>query len=332
MQLADLQELTKRLHAKYPVSSGGDWYMINCVRRSAHGGLDRRPSMGVLLDDGKAMAKCHSCGFTGTLQKALFDEAEKDASYLSVAFWLQQLEAQEQANRPLILKPKTVVENILDYTDGWQDLVTATKDFSDKAKALLKAKGVTELTARRVGVCECPKHFSDDYTGELPDGTQREIPYNSLVFPFLIRTLDGHIKCVGAGARPLEQAPYKYTTLYKFKKTHFLYLEPVLQKVNGRPLTVVEGYFDALHINQEKIASVSITGTVLSERQATKIQLARPSHVYLLLDPDSPGEIGAENAKERLDKLKVPTTIVRLESDPKYYSQNSLRHLLRVAK
>jgi 5S rRNA maturation endonuclease (ribonuclease M5) len=332
MQEAELRAALIQIGAGDPRPAGPRHIKFSCILAPwTHGrGSDRRPSMTATVGPGVSLLKCHACKHLGSLADTVL-KMNTLAGGLYSALGLQ-LKAREHE---LALEDLDFTDidgrdryarqdPDRDYTQYLVDLVQA--GLSDRAKMLFVEKGVDpDFAASQFYCATVPGGYSDPGMGTDRYGNPKRTKGECLVFPVLVSGLDaGNVRCIGAQVRPLVPDPLKYWTIWPFVSGRHLFGEHFLSHVKGRPLSVVEGPFDAMHLTQLGAWAVGINGVNFSEEKARLIRAADPSVVGVLLDPDDAGQNAAENVNRMLTKCGVPCTMHYLSQDPKYLTQQDL--------
>ena len=124
----------------------------------------------------------------------------------------------------------------------------------------------------------------------------------------------------------------KYYNYLNFKKSKFLFGINHIEQ-NPDQVIVVEGCLDVMRLYEYNLpCAVGVFGSSISNEQAQKIlELNVP--VYLLLDPDTSGERGKEDAIEKIgSQQKVFDAQLPKGSDPDDCSKSQINDVLNDAK
>lgn len=310
-------------------SAGPDNVNVSCLfARVRHKrGTDNRPSMSISVGPEASIVYCHTCGYKGTIDKALLDihlwRVYKDVAALS----LEAVVAEKHDNKNPSAVPKRNT-NVLDYRYT-QDYKTIT-DHSWPLEAVdfLSKKGCTMKTARQFGCKFLPKGYSHSAFVDK-NGNLIEIRSDSILFPVFVKIKNTN-ECVGAAIRPLEAgtSPNKYVNILRFQSSHYMFGQHLENKIRGKPVVLTEGYLDTMHMWQIGIPALGLNGLSLRDSRLDLLTSIMPSAIILLLDPDGAGNDAANSLVSRIRKSGGPDIInIRPPKDPRALTAEEARLL-----
>lgn len=332
MQEAELRSILTRITTAGEIRPAGDHHIkFSCLlaRWNHRSGRDQRPSMTATVGPGVSILKCHTCRYIGTLADTMLRiNTLTGGSIAAISLQTKAREA-DLALESLDFSAIGVTagryrQNTpdIDYTGYLMEL--RKPGLSDRACALLLEKGVDpDFAASQFFCATVPSDYTDPGMGLNSYRKRKRTRSECLVFPVL-SVVGGETICVGAQVRPLDPSPLKYWTIWPFASGRHLFGEHFLPFLRHRPLSLVEGPFDAMHLTQLGAWAAGIHGIYLDAEKAQLIRAAEPSHVGILLDPDEAGQSAVEAVNEMLTKHGVPSMIYGLRQDPKYLTANDL--------
>lgn len=110
----------------------------------------------------------------------------------------------------------------------------------------------------------------------------------------------------------------------------------------GSAIVLVEDYLSSIAIAEAGFASMCLFGTILSN-QFAKHLLSCYTDIHTWLDPDEPGQQGAEGIKKRLDDvahymcMRQPLRVlsyrvknIESDKDPKYYTKSEIKEIINA--
>lgn len=321
-----LRSILDRLPMVDRVGRSGDGFLSTpcLLAETRHlSGKDSRPSMTISISDSLSFVRCWSCGYKRPFVDMLFELNMIYGGLADLAIEAQQVEQ----NRPFKLVANTKNEEINSYQNYTEVLNELYQNpWSEKAVELLNQKGVTLDIARKYGCCFAPK--GTDIA--LPDGTEMIVQDDLIVFPIMTSSPDNSLICVGAQGRYVERSKTrsKYFAPLPFKSSKFFFGEQALSIRRSQPIILTEGPLDAMHVVQEGYRALALMGLSLQDKKASKLLLANPKYVILLLDPDGPGQQAVGVIKNTLLKHNIQTIVRRPDKDPKYLTKQDLSSLL----
>ena len=95
----------------------------------------------------------------------------------------------------------------------------------------------------------------------------------------------------------------------------------------GRPIALVEGSFDTMHLFQERLPSLALNGLSMRKNRVDLLTSARPSTIMILLDPDKAGTDAVERILPTISEAGLPVIVITGSSDPKFLSSTQLTKL-----
>lgn len=329
-----IRGLLRRLPHIKSVRHAGDRLITNCIVAPLHhrNGQDRRPSMSISYNDGLSFCHCFGCGFKGTLEAALAHLAvnlvegpiQQAASELAV-----ESKRLESLSFPDLkeVKLRRDRDRAVDHSKLWRDLMSTP--WPTEAEDLFRSKNVDPEFARTTYGCAfIPKGYESYAFGEDAEtGEPKAIHQDSVAFPTLIRQ-EGRTICIGAQARPVvyDNRGAKYWSLLRgFKSHRHLFGQHLCYRWFGRPIALVEGPFDTMHLAQLGVPVVGLHGLFMSPEKVARLRATKPPLLVVLLDPDVAGVTAATEVKSFLTAQQFPATIAQLQADPKYYSLEDLQ-------
>ena len=324
MDKGTIQSFIERVPHAGVVGGSGDWHLtcrcimapITHLKR-----FDRSPSMTVSYGIGsESWVECFSCGYKAPLEKTLYALAAQGIVDTGVA-----MDYTEAKTNKLVL-----FSEVKPTGDECYDIPLAhleKNEYSPLMLQFLEQKGIPVETAKRFQLCYVPKGHSDEWMPLDDNEEPRVVKHPGIAVPMFIKGPDQKMTCIGAQLRYLE-GKFRYFTLYKFSSSSRLYGEHILPLAEGRPLFVVEGPFDALHILSCGFLAVALFGTTVNDAKVELLKSAGASCVHLLLDPDAPGQKASRKAEPILQKYGVPYTSHIATKDPKRYTKSDLINLL----
>jgi len=132
---------------------------------------------------------------------------------------------------------------------------------------------------------------------------------------------------------PTDDAP-KYKLPPGFKKSLELFnIDRAIKEPAGKPLVIVEGFFDCMKLHQSGFRKVvALMGSTMSSTQENLIRqhTDRHSHIILMLDEDEAGQMGRDDIAMRLAKFCFVKTYVFAEANmqPEQLSTEDLKEIL----
>ena len=319
MQEEDLRDILEQLPDTGRIKTSGDWHLsMSCLfaelRHERH--RDRRASMTISYGPEQSYVTCFSCGYQKPFVAMLFELNMRVGGLAALALKAQEVESEPVFH--VIGEPRKAPPPRI-YTELLNKL--AARPYSEKAKTLLAEKGVSSHTAKAFQCFYVPKGT----VLEIFD-KPKEVFSDCLGFPVFSK-VDGKFECVGAQARPLEMRPssQKYFAIFPFLGQQHLFGEKVLELVEGRPLAVVEGPFDTMHLCENRVLSVALMGLNISDAKALKIAKAHPTMTALLLDPDQAAKRRRDKILATMSKYGLNPLIKELTKDPKAYTPKEIQ-------
>lgn len=174
----------------------------------------------------------------------------------------------------LIEKPKLVQREVTARIRGFRRLNLSNKS----VLKYLRTRGLSYKRARRLGWGTCTdQRYKDRLI--IPIFEDKEITF------FVARSING--------GNPKELSPKKDEGWAQ--RSEIIYGIDRIQTPT-RQIVVVEGIFDAEHLNYLGYTAVSILGSHISEVQVGKILSKRPEEIAILLDADDAGYKGTAQA------------------------------------
>ena len=314
-----------------PGSSGTSNHLkISCVLaqwRHRHG-TDRHPSMTVSFDETPSRVYCFGCGYSASLADALFELNIRRGGLAELAVLAQTRDKPTLSNFENLRTPQTLLSHRSpdsDYTPYIQHLLT--NEWPSTVYEFLASKNVHPDAARKYFCAYAPAGHWDDGMPIDDEEQPKPLRHDSLVLPIMSHDSEdpSALRCVGAQTRTLDPRGFpKYFTPYSVATRYHLFGQQILPLARGRPICVVEGPFDVMHLVQLGLLAVGLNGVSLSTEKILKIKHASPSLVVLMLDPDTAGRQGVQRAVTRLLQQSVPHRTVTLDRDPKHYSLDEL--------
>lgn len=331
MFLADVCRLLDQLPGyHYSAEESGGWITVPCllapIRHS--GGKDRRPSMSISVGEEPSFAYCHGCGYSHTLEKALIDLFTNNV-YPSVgllALEAQRLENQASSGRFLEWVGGSKKRDAIKETDYSEELYEISgQPWPSHAVDFLESKGVSLKTAKRFK-CEFLAKGFEHESFVSKDDEMEPIRQDCILLPILAYR-DSRLRCVGAQARPIGESLLKYFSLWRFSSSYYMFGQHLAKYFSERPLALVEGAFDAMHLVQEGLPAVSLNGLSMKKTRIELLRSFNASSILLLLDPDRAGQQAQERMGRQLEKQGVSALSAVCPKDPKYLNKKQLQEL-----
>jgi DNA primase len=119
----------------------------------------------------------------------------------------------------------------------------------------------------------------------------------------------------------------KYLFPKNFRKSDYLFNLQNIISGCPKPVFIVEGFFDCIHICSLGFAAVAIMGTTISTQQLTLLKQIDRSYI-LMLDGDQAGQIAMTRVKNILEKEHISCKCVYLDDsqEPEMLSQHELQN------
>jgi len=284
--------------------------------------------MTATVGPGVTLLKCHACKHLSSLGDTLLElNRLSGGQYAGLALQMKArerelaLESLDFSAAGVTRQTRTTPDT--DYTVFLADLLRVP--MLPLGRDVLAAKGVDPDFAIEQFYCTTvPAGYTDDGMGTDRYDNPKTTKAPCLVFPILVSPDVGIVRCVGAQVRPLAGNGLKYWTIWPFVSGRHLFGEHLLPYGAGKPLSLVEGPFDAMHLVQLGARAAGINGLAFSAEKAKLIRASEPSLVGILLDPDVEGQNAAKNVNKVLTKHGVPSMLYHLDQDPKYLTQQDL--------
>jgi len=331
MQEAELRAILAHIPGAGTLRPGGTNHVkFSCILAPwTHGrGTDRKPSMTATIGPGVSLLKCHACRHLASLADTLLRlNTYSGGQYAALALRVKSREhelALQDIDFTQINDPSNLIRTDpdLDYTPFLAQLIGS--GLTPWARDTLASKGVDpDFAAEQYYCASVPAGYHDDGMGLDRRGYLKTTRTECLLFPVLTAQA-GTVRCLGAQVRPVNPEPLKYWTIWPFVAGRHLFGEHFLPYLNHRPLSLVEGPFDAMHLMQIGAWSVGLNGLAFSTAKANLIRAAEPSLVGVLLDPDEAGVTAARNVNKLLTEHGVPSMLCNLDQDPKNLTRDDL--------
>lgn len=328
MQIDQLYQLLDQIPGyEYAPKFDGSWVSVPCimapVRHSS--GRDRNPSMSISVGDEASVAFCHSCNYSRQFQNALVDMFRQNVypNIGHLALIAQRAEVDSSDNPfKAFGKPKDKLRHIknTDFTEALYEI--EGQPWSSDAETFLESRGVSVETAKAFHCEFLPAGFEHESFVDK-DGDVSPIRSDGILLPTIIQR-DGKSICVGAQFRPLVTGMMKYVTPWRFSSSYYFFGQQFAPFFADRPIALVEGGFDVMHLYQERLPSLSLNGLSLQEIRLELLTSFNPSSILLLLDPDGPGQAAQDRLGTILDRAKTLHASVQCPKDPKHLSKNQL--------
>ncbi len=119
----------------------------------------------------------------------------------------------------------------------------------------------------------------------------------------------------------------KYLFPKNFRKSYYLFNIQNIIPVGPKPVFIVEGFFDCIHICSPGFAAVALMGTTISTQQLTLLKQIDRSYI-LMLDGDQAGQITMTRGKNLLEKEHISCRCIYLDKSqqPEMLSQDELQN------
>lgn len=325
MQEDSIRSILDRLPMVEKVGRSGNAFLaVPCLMAATRhpSGKDGHPSMTISISDGLSFVCCWSCGYKKPFVDTLFELNMIHGGLAELALEAQQIEQ----NRPFRLITSTKneqIKSVVDYTEVLNELYL--NSWSEKAIAFLNQKGVELKTAQMFDCAFVPA----GQTIILPDGDEKDVHYDLILFPIMSKAPDGTFICVGAQGRYLDAPPTspKYFAPFPFSSGDFFFGEQALDIRQRQPVILVEGPLDVMHVIQEGYRAVGNLGLSLQDKKAQKLLAVNPKYVMILLDPDDRGQSAVKTVERVLSKHGIQTIVRKTDKDPKYLTKSQINHL-----
>jgi len=354
--MKDLKDYLDELHEKIDIVSVISQYVKLKKRGRNFVGLcpfheEKTPSF--VVSPEKQIFHCFGCGASGDVIKFLmkidgmdFKEAvgilAKEAGMKPPTFTGGKSNKTEKENLREIMKTVTdffhnqITKDVLTYLKGRGVTEESIEKFQlgyappneDKLLSEMEKKNIPQKLLIRAGILK-----------KMEDGRIRAYFRNRIILP--IFDLQGRV--VAFGGRIFGRGEPKYLNSPDtpiFTKGNLLYPINLTKETirKEKAVIVVEGYFDALILQQSGIKNVvSSMGTSFTDAQAALIKRYTDS-VYFFYDDDEGGRKGAERAVEVCSKKELTVKIVVGEKglDPDEIvlkkGKNGITELLNIAR
>lgn len=356
----DVEFLLKELGCSKIRNAGGVVYASCPLARWTHRkSRDEHPSFTVMVDDaGISGAKCHACGFSGSLLELVFKAKEHAGSPSTKAqmneladfvrghngpsFGLRMKARRErktkQEERELSMTPEERAAPPFD----WNREVAGIKGV--QVDWITKLEGKDDLPILPEDALSkfepCTGKVLDWLTGEGKGeyGERRNLTlemikqweicwdpkFKSVIFP--IRDCKGRLVSHSARGLDLNRKGPKYMHSKGFKRDFYVYGEH-LWKPGGTGV-ITEGFFDVMRLNAFGYKAGAAMGTALSEFQIEKL-IRYCDIVVIATDGDAAGYEAAPRWYKQLSE-RLPTRIAKIPEDysPGDFSFDQARFVL----
>lgn len=361
MMAADVEFMLRELDCSKIRNAGGVVYASCPLARWTHRkSRDEHPSFTVMVDDaGISGAKCHACGFSGSLLELVFkikehagsatmkEQMNEMADFVrshngpSFGMRMQVRRAKKAAEEARALSPLTEAERAIPALD-WDREVAGIKGV--QVDWITKLEGKEDLPTLPEDALSkfvpCTGAVLDWLTGSGKGeyGERRNLTlemiktweicwdphFKSVIFP--IRDCKGRLVSHSSrGLDPNRKGP-KYMHSKGFKRDFYVYGEH-LWKPGGTGV-ITEGFFDVMRLNAFGYKVGAAMGTALSEFQIEKL-IRYCDIVVIATDGDAAGyEAGPRWYKQLSERL--PTRIAKIPEDysPGDFSFDQARFVL----
>lgn len=305
--------------------SGLNHFKIDCFyQESRHeGGYDRHPSATISFDQGVSWFTCFTCETRQPFWKTV-ERASTGIGYgrnwTSLA---RRMSAREEFEKDRDPAPRPGgprhAAKMIDCSGGLERIIRhGGLNYPSEVVELLESKGVSPKTARKFLVAFVRKGHVDEFLQKDENDEPIPLAADCLFIPTLRLTRGGKLKCYGGQGRPLEQIGKKYFTMYPYPSRGFVYGEHLFPEMAGRPIFVVEGQFDVMHIHQEDHCAGGLFGLHANPPRVIMIANARPSEAIVFTDPDPAGERVRMRIVREFQMRGVAARSVTSETDPKH--------------
>lgn len=348
MNAPDIIVLLERLNCQRIKLAQGKWINASCpfapFTKLHKNRTDKHPSFGIAISpDGHSGYRCFTCGAEGNLTHLLMrlrnyaEQHEQDTTELSELFTWVQARDREQPKTVEGLKERL---KRLDYKPRKAVEVGGLLVSDELAKSVLATNSLPETDTSNVmaeSELDVFQPLSDearDYLRKkrrLTDKTIAEWGFrwhpSSRRIAIPIRDCKGRL--VGVSGRSLDgEQKRKFLHSSGYSRDRYLFGEHLLKDGgNGRGI-VVEGFFDAIYLNQHGYPAVALLGTYPSHLQVEKL-VRFFGELVILPDGDDPGYEAAERVSRALKgRIPVRTAPVPHGVDPDEISPLDLLDIL----
>ena len=358
---SDVEWLLGQLDCSKIRNAGGVVYASCPFARWTHRkSRDEHPSFTVMVDDaGISGAKCHACGFSGSLLELVFKIKEHAGSPStkermneladfvrshngpSFGMRMQARRAKKAADEARELSPLTEAEKALPDYD-WNREVAGIKGVQVDWIAKLEGKEDLPLLPEEAlaKYVPCTGDVLEWLTGKgkSEHGARRNLTpelikmweicwdpqFKSVIFP--IRDCKGRLVSTSArGFDPNRKGP-KYMHSKGFKRNFYVYGEHLWKE--GGTGVITEGFFDVMRLNSYGYKAGAAMGTSLSEFQIEKL-IRYCDIVVIATDGDQPGYDAAQEWYKQLSP-RLPTRIAKIPEgyNPHDFSRDQSLYVL----
>jgi DNA primase len=270
--------------------------------RNAHRyGQDRRPSMGVSINDaGFSLVHCFACQYSATLVNALGELEEKSGEDLT--------EVIKKARSFERLDPEAIVHSVRKAEKKERKEVVVDEALLDEYEVTRK-DGSVQKVKLVPGAHQSIIDRGLSIETLKAWGARWDATFKRVMFP--VRNFNGQL--VGGVGRAVSQSKIKYFNYFRFDKSLYLFGEHLTSR--DRPVVLVEGQIDAILLwqyfkeNEVDADVVALAGSIPSKHQLQKV-VRNWDTVVLFLDNDFVGWDGTKTIARAIQRkvlLKVMT-------------------------